>query len=53
MPCQTSANDTNHRAGGDQVLLPKQQVGPAVSKIHRSLWSNAFFGVEDGEAEHQ
>jgi len=53
MPSQTSATNTDHRAGEDQNLLPKQQVDPAVSKIHRSSWSNAFFGVEEDEAEHQ
>jgi len=53
MPSQTSATNTDHRAGGDQNLLPKQQVGPAVSKIHRSSWSNAFFGAEEDEEEHR
>jgi len=53
MPEETIATKNNHHAGENEDLLPKQQVGPAVSKIHRSSWSNAFFGVEEDEAEHQ
>ena len=47
LPQQHPAITTTYTAGGDQDLLPRKQVGPAVSKIARSCVSIAIFADEE------